>query len=176
MFILQLLGIEGLCHWKSFTLAAFNSNHKEQLDHVWEAFKRSFRQTSSFRNYREQTINNFCQQKNESIADLHKRLAVLLLQCCMNTYEVDLFIHTVKYFTVYSWARKQPADVVSNRIPDKAKSHNTARAEYHHDKANEQDSVAFPVSSLHFHRSYLLQWKLEKINFQGLQQMWSHPQ
>ena len=31
MFILQLLGIEGLCQWESFPLAAPSANDKEQL-------------------------------------------------------------------------------------------------------------------------------------------------
>ena len=56
MFILQSLGKDCLCYWESFSLSAANSNDKEYQDHVWEAFEGSFRQTSSFRNYREETI------------------------------------------------------------------------------------------------------------------------
>ena len=38
MFILQLLGKEVLCHWKSFPINAPN-NDKEQPGCKWEAFK-----------------------------------------------------------------------------------------------------------------------------------------
>ena len=47
IFILQLLGKEGLHH-----LEYPNNNDKERADYVWETFKGSFRQTSSFGSYR----------------------------------------------------------------------------------------------------------------------------
>ena len=74
----------------------------------------SFMQTTSFRAYREQTLNNFHQQENKPIADLHTRLIVLLdkcnyNQCCMNTWCIHLFIHAVKCFAIWSWDREQLA-------------------------------------------------------------------
>ena len=79
MFKLQLLGKEILHHWKSFPIAA-NDKKKEQPENVWEVFEGSFRKTTNFRSYREQTLNNFHQQKNESIDDPHTRLTVLSRQ------------------------------------------------------------------------------------------------
>ena len=61
MFILHLLGKENLHKWESFPLDAPNNNDKDQPDHMWEAFKGSFRQTIRFRNYRQQNFNIFYQ-------------------------------------------------------------------------------------------------------------------
>ena len=95
-----------------------------------EGLKGSFRQTTCFRSYREQTLSNFHQQENESTTDLHTRVTVLLdkcnyNQCCINTCKVELFIYAVKYFANSSWARKQPADLAYNWLLDKAKSYET---------------------------------------------------
>ena len=66
-FILQLLSKEGPWSLESFLLAAPKNNDKEQPDQIWEAFEGFFRQTTNFRCYREQILNNFYQQDNESI-------------------------------------------------------------------------------------------------------------
>ena len=97
-------------------------------------------------------LGNFYQQENESIADLHTVLTVLLEKCnynqsCMNTHKAGLFMHAVTYFAVCSWPRKQPADVAHIRLLDKAKCHETVVAEYHLDKESKQDSMAFPALS-----------------------------
>ena len=60
----------------------------------------------------------------------------------MNTCNVDLFIHAVKYYSVYTWAREHAADLAYDRLLNKVKSHDTAMAEYHLDK----DFMAFPAT------------------------------
>ena len=61
----------------------------------------------------------------------------------MNTQKVDLLIH-IKHFTVCLWAREQSADLGYDKLLDNAKNHETAIANYHHDKENMQDSSGFP--------------------------------
>ena len=67
-------------------------------------------------------------------------------QCCMTTHKFDLFIHAVKYFDVCSCTREQPADLAYDRLLDKAKSHETATAEYHLDNIGRKDSMTFPAT------------------------------
>ena len=78
IFILQLLGKECLHYWESFLLMVHNDNDKEQPCHVWKAFGGSFRQAYNFRSCREQTLSKIHQLENDTIADLHTRLNVLL--------------------------------------------------------------------------------------------------
>ena len=66
-------------------------------------------------------------------------------QCCMNTCKVDVFILAVQYF-VCSWTRKQPADLVYDRLLDKVKSYETSMKDYHHNKESKKDSTAFPAT------------------------------
>ena len=58
VFILKLLGKEGLQQWDFLYTAAPISNEKEWSDHVWEAFEGSFRQISSFKSYSKQSVIN----------------------------------------------------------------------------------------------------------------------
>ena len=112
-----------------------------------------FTQTSCLWSWTEQALKNFHQQGNESTADLHRRLTVLpekcnYNQCCMNKFKDDLFIHTVKYFSVCSWAREYPLHLAYNRLLDKANRHETAMAEYNHNKKSRHDSTAFQPQCL----------------------------
>ena len=102
----------------------------------------------SFRSYRKLILNNFHQQENESTADLHKDQLCYpdkynYSQCLINTHKVDLFIHAVKHFTVFSLAREQPSDLAYERLLDNVKSHEAAVAKYHHHKKSRQDSMGF---------------------------------
>ena len=63
-----------------------------------------------------------------------------------NTCKVNLFIDVVKYFAVSSWGREQQAPLGHHRLLDKAKSHKTVMADYHHNKESRQDFVAFPAT------------------------------
>ena len=49
----------------------------------------------------------------------------------MNTCKVDVFIHAVKLFAVHLWEMEQLADLAYERLLHKAKSHESAMAEYH---------------------------------------------
>ena len=64
----------------------------------------------------------------------------------MNTTKVDLLIHTFKYFTVHSSARKQPADLTYDELLDNGKSHKNTMADYHHKKLTCQESLTLPAS------------------------------
>ena len=99
-----------------------------------EAFEGSFRQTISFRSYREQTLNAIHQQEKKSIADLHTRLTVLLKKCNYNTGKVDLFFSYSKILFDSIIGKGQPADLAYDRLLDKGKGHVTAVAEYHQDR------------------------------------------
>ena len=59
-----------------------------------------------------------------------------------------MFLHTRKYFVVCSLSREQPADIAFDRLLNKAKSYDTAMADYHHDKEPCQDPSAFPSKSV----------------------------
>ena len=60
----------------------------------------------------------------------------------LHEYKVDLLIQAVKHFAVCSWARELPPDLAYDRLLDKARSHETAVAEYYLDKESRQDSIA----------------------------------
>ena len=64
----------------------------------------------------------------------------------MNTFKVNLFIHILKYSTVHSWAREQPADLSYYKLPDMARSYETAVVDYHHYKEIHEGSSAFHSS------------------------------
>ena len=132
---------KGPCCWKSFPLATPNSNDKEQPDHVLETSEGLFGQSSSFRRYRKQTLNDFQQQENELIADLHTRLTVLLEkcnynQCYMNTHYIGLFIHAVEYFCCLFMGKGRASRFSTGQILDKAKLPETTVAQYHYNKWN----------------------------------------
>ena len=107
LFILQLFGKEGLNHRESFPLSAEDNTDQKIPDKSMEAFEGSFQQTSSFRGYKEQTLTNFHQQNNESIADLLTKIDFtvrdMLLQPVCYIY---LFKHAVTYFAVCLWTRE----------------------------------------------------------------------
>ena len=135
MFMLQL-GNEGLCHWEYCPLAAPSISENGKCECIRKTLEGSFRHTMNFRSYREYTLNNFHLQESGSIADLHKRLTVLLdkcnyNQCYMNTHKVVLFIHTLKSFVISACTREQPASLVyDDWLLDKAKSYEAAVVEY----------------------------------------------
>ena len=71
---------------------------------------------------RKQTLVNFHEQENESIADLHTRFTLLLEkcnynQCYMNSHKVDLVIHAVIFFLYLLTVKEATIDLEYNKLP-----------------------------------------------------------
>ena len=155
--ILVAGGDEAYNHWD--TLEDMVENPKE-VQQVWEAFEKSFEQSTSFWHFRDAYLGDFRQDDTETTADLDLHIQQTIRGCqwhkdteeeCM----IDLLYHTTIYYEVHKYIQEaEPNTLKYEMVIEKAKAHECNILEYKdhqasHGGANSTPSYNNPLLSAH---------------------------
>ena len=129
-------------------------------DQVWEAFQKSFEQSTSFWHFRDTYLADFRQDESETMADLDLRIKQTVRGCqWKKETEEERMINLLYHATIYYEIRKfvqesEPATLTYKLVIEKAKAHKHNILEYKdhqasHGGANSAPSYNNPLLSAH---------------------------
>ena len=155
--ILVAGGNEAYNHWD--TLQDTVDNPKK-VDQVWDAFEKSFEQSTSFWHFRDAYLADFRQDPSETTADLdlHIKQTVRGCQWKKDSEEermTDLLYHAIIYYEICKYIQEsEPATLKYEMVIEKAKAHERNCFEYKdhqasHGEANSAPSYNNPLLSAH---------------------------
>ena len=132
----------------------------KQVDQVWDAFEKSFEQSTSFWHFRDAYLADFRQDKSETMADLDLRIKQTVRGCKWKkgTEEermIDLLYHATIYYEIRKFVQEtEPATLTYEIVIEKAKAHERNVLEYKdhqasHGGANSAPSYNNPLLSAH---------------------------
>ena len=141
------------------TLKETVEDHKKG-DQVWDAFEKSFKQSTSFWHFRDAYLADFRQDESETMADLDLciRQTVRGCQWKKETEEermIDLLYHATIYYEIRKFVQEsEPAALMYELVIKKAKVHEHNVLEYKdhqasHGGANSAPSYNNPLLSAH---------------------------
>ena len=131
--ILVAGGDEAYNHWD--TLEETVQDHKK-VDQVWDAFEKSFKQSTSFWHFRDTYLADFRQDESETMADLDLRIKQTVRGCQWKkeTEEermIDLLYHATIYYEIHKFVQEsEPAELLYEMVIEKAKAHEHNVLEY----------------------------------------------
>ena len=132
----------------------------KKVDEVWNAFEKSFEQSTSFWHFRDAYLANFRQDESETTADLdlHIKQTVRGCQWKKESEEVrmiDLLYHATIYYKIRKFIQEsKPSALTYEMVIEKAKAHERNVLEYKdhqasHRGANSVPSYNNPLLSTH---------------------------
>ena len=132
----------------------------KKVDQVWEAFEKSFEQSTSFWHIRDAYLGDFRQDPTESTADLdlHIKQTVRGCQWKKDTEEermINLLYHATIYYEIHKYIQEsEPAALKYEMVIEKAKAHERNLLEYKdhqasHGGANSTPSYNNPLLTAH---------------------------
>ena len=132
----------------------------KKVDQVWDAFKKSFKQSTSFRHFTDAYLGDFRQDPMESMADLdlHIKQTVRGCQWLKTTEEeqmIDLLYHATIYYEIRKYIQEsEPVTLKYEMVIEKAKAHECSILEYKdhqaaHGGANRVPSYNNPLLTAH---------------------------
>ena len=132
----------------------------KKVDQVWNAFEKSFKQSTSFWHFRDAYFADFRQDESETMADLdlHIKQTVRGCQWKKETEEeqmIDLLYHATIYYEIRKFVQEsEPATLTYEMVIEKAKAHEHNVLEYKdhqasHGEANSAPSYNNPLLSAH---------------------------
>ena len=122
----------------------------KKVDQVWDAFKKSFKQSSSFWHFRDAYLANFRQDPSETTADLNLRIKQMVRGCQWKkeTEEeqmIDLLYHATIYYEVRKYIQEsEPATLMYEMVIEKAKVHERNVLEYKDHQASHGGANSVP--------------------------------
>ena len=130
------------------------------MKQVWEAFEKSFEQSTSFWHFRDAYLADFRQDESETTADLDLRIKQTVRGCQWKkeTEEermIDLLYHATIYYEIRKFVQEsEPAALTYEMVIEKAKAHERNVLEYKdhqasHRGANSAPSYNNPLLSAH---------------------------
>ena len=130
------------------------------VDQVWDAFEKSFEQSTSFWHFRDAYLADFRQDESETTADLDLRIKQTVRGCQWKkeTEEermIDLLYHATIYYEIRKFVQEsEPATLMYEMVIEKAKAHerNILECKDHqasHGGANSVPSYNNPLLSAH---------------------------
>ena len=133
---------------------------RKKVDQVWDAFEKSFEQSTSFWHFRDTYLADFRQDESETTADLdlHIKQTVRGCQWKKETEEermIDLLYHATIYYKIHKFVQEsEPAALTYELVIEKAKAHEHNILEYKdhqasHGGANSVPSYNNPLLSAH---------------------------
>ena len=155
--ILVAGGDKAYNHWD--TLEERVEDHKK-VEQVWNAFEKSFEQSTSFWHFRDTYLADFRQDESETMADLdlHIKQTVRGCQWKKESEEermIDLLYHATIYYEIHKFVQEsEPATLTYELVIKKAKAHERNVLEYKdhqasHGGANSAPSYNNPLLSAH---------------------------
>ena len=132
----------------------------KKVDQVWDAFEKSFEQSTSFWHFRDAYLGDFRQDPTESTADLDLRIKQTVRGCqWLKTTEeeqmIDLLYHATIYYEICKYIQEsEPATLKYEMVIEKAKAHEHNILEYKdhqaaHGGANSAPSYNNPLLTAH---------------------------
>ena len=124
--ILVAGGDEAYNRWD--TLEETVKDHKK-VDQVWDAFEKSFEQSTSFWHFRDAYLADFRQDESETTADLDLRIKQTVRGCQWkkeNEEEriIDLLYHATIYYEIRKFVQEsESAALTYEMVIEKAKAH-----------------------------------------------------
>ena len=133
---------------------------RKKVDQVWDTFKKSFKQSTSFWHFRDAYLADFRQDESETMADLDLRIKQTVRGCQWKkeTEEeqmIDLLYHATIYYKIRKFVQEsEPATLTYELVIKKAKAHERNVLEYKdhqasHGGANSTPSYNNPLLSAH---------------------------
>ena len=155
--ILVAGGDEAYNHWDTLEETV---QDRKKVDQVWDAFEKSFEQSTSFWHFRDAYLADFRQDKSETTADLDLRIKQTVRGCQWKkeTEEeqmIDLLYHATIYYEIHKFVQEsEPAALMYEMVIEKAKAHERNVLEYKdhqasHRGANGAPSYNNPLLSAH---------------------------
>ena len=132
----------------------------KKVDQVWDAFEKSFKQSTSFWHFRDAYLGDFRQDPSESMADLDLCIKQTVRGCqWLKTSEEERMINLLYHATIYYEIRKyiqesEPRALKYETIIEKAKAHEHKVLEYKdhqaaHRGVNSMPSYNNPLLNAH---------------------------
>ena len=132
----------------------------KQVDQVWDAFEKSFKQSTSFWHFRDAYLTDFRQDPSEMTANLDLCIKQVVRGCqWQKEYEeermIDLLYHSTIYYEIRKYIQEsEPATLKYEMVIEKAKAHERNCLEYKdhqasHGGANSAPSYNNPLLSAH---------------------------
>ena len=133
---------------------------RKVVQQVWDAFEKSFEQSTSFWHFRDAYLADFRQDESETTADLDLRIKQTVRGCQWKkeTEEeqmIDLLYHATIYYKIRKFVQESdPAALTYEMVIEKAKAHERNVLEYKdhqasHGGANSAPSYNNPLLSAH---------------------------
>ena len=155
--ILVAGGDEAYNHWDTLEDTV---QDRKKVEQVWQAFERSFEQSTSFWHFRDTYLADFRQDESETMADLDLRIKQTVRGCqWQKEHEeermIDLLYHATIYYEIRKFVQEsEPAALTYEMVIEKAKAHEHNVLEYKdhqasHGGANSAPSYNNPLLSAH---------------------------
>ena len=155
--ILMAGGDKAYNHWNTLEDTV---EDPKKVDQVWDAFEKSFEQSTSFWHFRDAYLVDFRQDPSESMADLDLHIKQTVRGCpWKKEYEegwmIDLLYHATIYFEICKYIQEsEPASLMYEMVIEKAKAHEHNVLEYKdhqasHGGANSMPSYNNPLLTAH---------------------------
>ena len=123
---------------------------RKKVDQVWDAFKKSFEQSTSFWHFRDTYLADFRQDESETMADLDlcTKQTVRGCQWKKETEEeqmIDLLYHATIYHETCKFVQEsEPATLTYEMVIGKAKAHEHNVLEYKDHQASNRGANSVP--------------------------------
>ena len=127
----------------------------KKVDQVWDAFEKSFKQSTSFWHFRNAYLGDFRQDPTESTADLNLRIKQTVRGCqWLKTTEeermIDLLYHATIYYEIRKYIQEsEPAMLIYEMVIEKAKAHERNVLEYKDHQAAHGGANSVPFTIIH---------------------------
>ena len=133
---------------------------RKVVQQVWDAFEKSFEQSTSFWHFRDAYLADFRQDESETTADLDLRIKQTVRGCQWKKESeeermIDLLYHATIYYEIRKFVQESdPAALTYEMVIEKAKAHERNVLEYKdhqasHWGANSVPSYNNPLLSAH---------------------------
>ena len=106
---------------------------RKKVEQVWEAFKKSFKQSTSFWHFRDTYLADFRQDESETTADLDLHIKQTVRGCqwkkeAEEERMIDLLYHATIYYEIHKFVQESdPAALTYELVIEKAKAHESTR-------------------------------------------------
>ena len=133
------------------TLEDTVKDHKV-VQQVWDAFEKSFEQSTSFWHFRDAYLADFRQDESETTADLDLRIKQTVSGCQWKKESeeermIDLLYHATIYYEIRKFVQEsEPAALTYEMVIEKAKAHERNILEYKdHQASHWEQTVRLPT-------------------------------
>ena len=124
----------------------------KKVEQVWEAFEKSFEQSTSFWHFRDTYLADFRQDESETTADLDLRIKQTVRGCQWKKESeeeqmIDLLYHATIYYEIHKFVQESdPAALTYEMVIEKAKAHERNVLEYKdHQASHGEQTVRLPT-------------------------------